>query len=439
MQGERNRNIRKSLKLDMNSKKISNHKSSFRHSLPLLHTRSSRLKNRRVSKMYRKSATNISRITGDSAIRSKANSISYSLRKCSELIKRSLRRPSFTAKDIYRKSADGNDSKLNLKNKPQVIRLKTTRIATKENDSNKSLICSLNNIRNTVVSSTNIKKSSPISLNTRSRQGDVKQPSTSSKESATKVGERIGKPTIVFCKPSPTSSHTDLKSKIKDSDSKDKLNVIQEPSVSENHTISKRGRPPLSKSLAETPSNSSLKSNAKPSLACSSKAGDNSGGILESNKIRWCLRKPKLTPRISYRMLFQSDKVEGSSKVQTRNKGQRTVVYNEDSDNNYLTEILENEDPVKQRRRHSSDPAKSTPKEPQNTSSNSQGQLEFVENKAASNSKQSASTSFLRPKKEALKILSNGIETRNHGQRTTLYAEDGDDYLEEYFDNLEDM
>lgn len=436
MQGEGNRNIRKSLKLDMNSKKISNHKSSFRHSAPLLHARSSKVKNSPVSKIYRKSATNVSRLTGDSAIRSKANNISYSLRKCSELIKRSLKRPSFTVKNLYRKRADANDSTLNLKNKPRVIRLKTTRIASKVNDNNKSLICSLSNTRNTVVSSTNIKKSSPISLNTRSRQGDVN-------ESPTKVGERIGKPTIVFCKPSPTSSHTDLKSKIKDSDLKDKLNVIAEPVESQNHTIAKRGRPPLSKSLAETPSNSSLKSNAKLSLACSSKAGDNSSVILESNKIRWCLRKPKLTPRISYRMLFHSDEVAGSSKVQTRNKGQRTVVYNEDSDNNYLTEILENEDPVKQRRRHSSDPAKSTPKEPQTTSSNSQGQLDFVEKapgKAASNnSKQSASTSFLRPKKEALKILSNGIETRNHGQRTTVYAEDGDDYLEEYFDNLEDM
>ncbi|KAG8189872.1 hypothetical protein JTE90_023378 [Oedothorax gibbosus] len=386
----------------INSMKTSKQKSSFKHASTLLHGRSLKLKVTRspVSKVYRKGVGNrVFSVSGQNC----ATNISYSLRKCSELIKRSLKRP--YSRMAYSKNAavkgSGVGSNLRLKiTRPQVINLRTAR---KINVGNKSSTQS------------NAKKNSPISFNTRSHQYDTSNSSVSS-EVSTKGTEKTRKPTIVFCKPLTASGQTDSRNKVKgDSDSACSK-------LSESYLASKRRHTSSSKHSTETSDDSSSKNEV---TSCSN-SSDNSNVILENNKSKWCLRKPNSSPRISGRGSQSSSGSEaGSSKVQTRNQGQRTVTYTEDSI--YLTEILENEDPVKQRRRHNSDPAR-TPKERPNTStSNSQDRLETPATKS------SVST---RTKKEALKILSNGIETRNHGQRTTLYAEDGDDYLEEYFASL---
>lgn len=368
-----------------NSMKASKHRSSFKHRSTLLHGRPLKLKVTRspVSKVFRKGVG--SRIFSVSGQNCAAN-VSSSLRKCSELIKRSLKRPHLrTAFSKRSVTESGIRSNLRLKiTRPQIINLRRARKIN--GDSKDSAQLNIN------------KKNSPISFNTRSHQSDTTSSSFDSEASTPKASSKTGKPTIVFCKPSTANGQTDSY-------------------IHTDTATLKRGRHTLSKHSTDT----------SDSLKTDSSSGDNSSSILGNAKSRWCLRKPNSTPKISGRGYQSSPGSEvGLSKVQTRNQGQRTVVYTDDSI--YLTEILENEDPVKQRRRHNSDPAR-TPKERPNTStSNSQDRTETPSTKS------SIST---RPRKEALKILSNGIETRNHGQRTTLYAEDGDDYLEEYFASLD--
>ncbi|GFT95776.1 PH-interacting protein, partial [Nephila pilipes] len=443
--------------------------------------------------VYKKSKPNKFRIASN-----------YGLRKCSRLIKRSVyQKRSYSSLMSYRNNKTLPDSsfrsrrpKFMTKSKKFVSPDESTDsthklIETESQNSNKLCVKMKNkvnkNTRNTY---------SPISLNTRSK---LHLTSAYSKELSKK--RTIHKPTIVFCKPTILTDESDSKSKLRTINvassshlnSEDQINsTLNEKHIStqndglniniskssyaspiSSHTRSSDGLSEINKDLKKQFSSSTSKK-----ILCSSKADnfkndyskvhkeklnnsessnnkeeinsldekvkENSSGMLE-NKSKWSLRKQSLTSRVSTRIsqnVLHSKGAE-SSKMQTRNRGQRTVIYTDDLDSSCLKEIFENEDPIKVSNRRSSNKLGSTEESPESSlSTSTKNTLKKSEckDKCSSQSENNASnsrrTTFQRPKKMS-KTVSNGIETRNHGQRTTFYAEDGDDYLEEYFESFE--
>lgn len=295
-----------------------------------------------------------------------------------------------------------------------------------------------------------LKKNTPISLNTRSK---LHLESVAMEKLSDESNEKVRKkPTIVFCKPC-TSSDNNSQEKTSKSKSDEPKNFEESSLTSNAYTISSHTRSASPKLEASLPCNkvgakkklftpTSKKTQSPVELTEQSKQelSKIKNGTLVSlpaeemvdqgsaNQRKGCLRK---TFRGSEGL---SSLESGSSKVQTRNRGQRTVGYNEDSDNNYLTEILENEDPTKSRQKHES--RGNSERSSDNLNKLHRTNCNETFSNCSSHTKCNTPV-MLRPKKEALKNLPNGVETRNHGQRTTVYAEDGDDYWEEYFETLE--
>ncbi|KAF8777958.1 PH-interacting protein like [Argiope bruennichi] len=425
-----------------------------------------------------------------------SNTSSYGLRKCSKLIKRSVyrNRPYSSLIKHQNNASVSSSTPFRRRGRPSLLSSLHKRTMDQNSENIQKKLNFVNQTSRKV--SMRIKRNqnrnnySPISLNTRSKLHLLtEKESLNAEETMTK---RIRAPTIVFCKPNVSAHESDSKYKLRtiyagsssSLDFKDKVNsTLNEKQISsQNSSLKVENFKPLhsrpisshtrsSNSFSDNQNefkkqvpneigtkkilfppkadNYNLKGhktksptidNSHSKEMANSSMKENANDILGYNKSKWCLRKPNMT-RVSARISHNSNAAD-PSKIQTRNRGQRTVIYNED-DNNYLTEIFENEDPIKLNQRHNSNDSDDTKESLESTlsdSTRSSFRKMDCKDKSLTESEKSASSTrkatFHRPKKDALKI-SNGIETRNHGQRTTVYAEDADDYLEEYFESLE--
>ncbi|GFY71321.1 bromodomain and WD repeat-containing protein 3, partial [Trichonephila inaurata madagascariensis] len=471
----------------------------YMNSIPL-RTRSAMNKQVKTSKSFKRNFIRESSVTKDDDCtnedelvhkRDKPTKLritsSYGLRKCSKLIKRSVyRKGPYSSLMGYHNNATLPGTSFRGR-RPKFITKSKNFVPSDECQNSNKLYMRMKNKLNRNVRNTR-KSAGSISFNTRSK---LDLTSTNSEESLSK--KSIHKPTIVFCKPTVLTDESDSKHKPKTInagssshlDSEDQMNSsLSEKHVSSqnvdlnmdiskfsyaspisSHTRSSDGLLENNKDVKKQFSNSTSKR-----IQCSTKADnlkkyylkvhkgklnrreeindekvkENSNSLLGNNKSKWCLRKPSLTSRVSSRISQSVLHSRGTepNKMQTRNRGQRTVIYTDDLDSSCLKEIFENEDPIKVNNRQTSNRLDDPEESPDSSISNhAKSTLKKSEcsakcsSQTENNVSNSRRSTFPRPKRS--KTVSNGIETRNHGQRTTLYDEDADDYLEEYFESFD--
>ncbi|GFU01912.1 PH-interacting protein [Trichonephila clavipes] len=471
----------------------------YMNSIPL-RTRSAMNKQVKTSKSFKRNFIRESSVTKDDDCSNEDELVhkknkptklritsSYGLRKCSKLIKRSVyRKGPYSSLMGYHNNATLPGTSFRGR-RPKFITKSKNFVPSDESQNSNNLYIRMKNKLNRNVRNTR-KNAGSISFNTRSK---LDLTSTNSEESSSK--KSIHKPTIVFCKPSVLTDESDSKHKSKTInagssshlDSEDQINSslsekhVSSQNVDLNMDISKLSyASPISSHTRSSDglleNNKDMKkqfsSNTSKRIQCSTKADnlkkyylkvhkgklnrreeindekvkENSNSLLGNNKSKWCLRKQSLTSRVSSRIsqsVLHSRGTE-SNKMQTRNRGQRTVIYTDDLDSSCLKEIFENEDPIKVNNQQTSNRLGDPEESPDSSISNhAKSTLKKSEcsTKCSSQTENNVSNSrrstFPRPK--GSKTVSNGIETRNHGQRTTLYDEDADDYLEEYFESFD--
>nr|XP_042900539.1 bromodomain and WD repeat-containing protein 3 [Parasteatoda tepidariorum] len=170
---------------------------------------------------------------------------------------------------------------------------------------------------------------------------------------------------------------------------------------------------------------------------CSNQSKENSSSA--ATKRKWYQKKIRSAARISTRVNRNSSSTSKNviNKRETRYSGRRTVIYTEDIDSPYLMEMLENEEHYESDISQNKDISTSTISVPLSKPalSNPRQRQSYVRVRHKPNNFKRYSLRAPEEAKKPLKQLSNGIETRNRGERTMLYNDDSE--FSDEFENLE--